>query len=40
MIELDDGTATLSMVLRSSERDRHTDITEHGGWRAYRKSLT
>ena len=39
VIELEDGTATLSMVLRESERDRHTDITEHGGWRAYRETL-
>lgn len=40
VIELEDGTATLSMVLRREERDRHKDITEHGGWRAYRASLT
>ena len=39
VIELADGTATLSMVLRASEHDRHTDITEHGSWRAYRESL-
>lgn len=39
VIELADGTATLSMVLRAAERDRHTDITEHGSWRAYRESL-
>jgi gamma-glutamylcyclotransferase (GGCT)/AIG2-like uncharacterized protein YtfP len=39
VIELEDGTATLSMVLREGERDRHTDITEHGGWRAYRETL-
>ncbi|MGH3331322.1 MAG: allophanate hydrolase-related protein [Nocardioidaceae bacterium] len=39
VIELSDGTAALSMVLRADERDKHTDITEHGGWRAYRKSL-
>ena len=40
VIELEDGTATLSMVLRREEHDRHKDITEHGGWRAYRASLT
>ena len=40
VIELEDGTATLSMVLRAGERDRHTDITEHGGWRAYRDTLS
>lgn len=39
VIELADGTATLSMVLRPDERDRHTDITEHGSWRVYRESL-
>jgi gamma-glutamylcyclotransferase (GGCT)/AIG2-like uncharacterized protein YtfP len=39
VIELEDGTATLSMVLRKGERDRHKDITEHGGWRAYRETL-
>jgi gamma-glutamylcyclotransferase (GGCT)/AIG2-like uncharacterized protein YtfP len=39
VIELDDGRATLCMVLRPEERDRHRDITEHGGWRAYRESL-
>lgn len=39
VIELEDGTATLSMVLRNSERGRHTDITEHGSWRAYRETL-
>ena len=39
VVELADGTAALSMVLRQGERDRHTDITEHGGWRAYRDSL-
>lgn len=39
VIELADGTAALSMVLRQDEKDKHTDITEHGGWRAYRDSL-
>jgi gamma-glutamylcyclotransferase (GGCT)/AIG2-like uncharacterized protein YtfP len=39
VVELSDGTATLSMVLRESERDRHKEITQHGGWRAYRASL-
>ena len=39
VIELEDGTATLSMVLRETERDRHKDITEHGSWRAYRATL-
>jgi gamma-glutamylcyclotransferase (GGCT)/AIG2-like uncharacterized protein YtfP len=39
VIELADGTAVLSMVLRESERGRHRDISEHGGWRKYRKTL-
>ncbi len=37
-IELADGRGVLCMVLRPEERGRHTDITEHGGWRAYRAS--
>ena len=39
VIELADGRATLCMVLRESERGRHTDITDIGSWRAYRDSL-
>ncbi len=39
VVELADGRATLCMVLRPGERDRHADITEFGGWRAYRQSL-
>lgn len=39
VVELADGTAALSMVLRREEDGRHTDITRHGGWRAYRESL-
>lgn len=39
VVELEDGRGTLCMVLRPEERDRHTEITEHGGWRAYRASL-
>ena len=38
-IELSDGRAALCMVLRPEERDRHTEITAHGGWRAYRATL-
>jgi hypothetical protein len=41
-LELDhveDGRATLCMVLRPEERGKHHDITEHGGWRAYRATL-
>lgn len=38
VIELEDGSAALSMVLRSSERGRHRDISEHGGWREYRET--
>jgi len=36
VVELDDGRAVLGMVLRPEERERHRDITEFGGWRAYR----
>ena len=39
VVELADGTAALSMLLRRGEGDRHRDITEHGGWRAYREIL-
>jgi gamma-glutamylcyclotransferase (GGCT)/AIG2-like uncharacterized protein YtfP len=34
-VELDDGRAALCMILRSGESG-HQDITEYGGWRAYR----
>ena len=37
-VELADGRAALCMVLRPEERGRHQEITEHGGWRAYRAS--
>ncbi|KAE8762455.1 allophanate hydrolase-related protein [Georgenia thermotolerans] len=36
VVELEDGSAALAMALRPAERDRHRDITDHGGWRAYR----
>ena len=36
VVELADGRAALCMVLRPEERGRHPEITEHGGWRAYR----
>ena len=35
-VELADGRAALSMMLRPGERDRHREITGYGGWRAYR----
>jgi gamma-glutamylcyclotransferase (GGCT)/AIG2-like uncharacterized protein YtfP len=35
-VELDDGRAALCMILRSGEAERHREITEYGGWRAYR----
>ena len=38
-VELANGRAALCMVLRPEERGRHPEITEHGGWRAYRASL-
>jgi hypothetical protein len=37
-VRLDDGRAALCMILRPEERGRHQEITEHGGWRAYRAS--
>lgn len=37
-VELDDGGAALCMMLRSAEDGRHREITEYGGWRAYRAS--
>ena len=39
VIELADGRSPLCMRLRDEELGRHRDITEHGGWRAYRASL-
>jgi gamma-glutamylcyclotransferase (GGCT)/AIG2-like uncharacterized protein YtfP len=38
VVALADGSATLCMVLRPEERDRHRDITEFGSWRTYRES--
>lgn len=37
IVELEDGTASLAMVLRRSEYDsgRHRDISAYGGWRNY-----
>ena len=32
------GAAARCMVMRPEERGRHQEITEHGGWRAYRAS--
>ena len=39
VIELSDGRAVLAVQLRPEERDKHHDITEWGGWHAYRASL-
>lgn len=38
IVELDDGELSFAMVLRRDEHERggHQDITEYGGWRAYR----
>lgn len=39
VIELEDGGSSLAMILREDVRARGdglVDITEHGGWRAYR----
>jgi gamma-glutamylcyclotransferase (GGCT)/AIG2-like uncharacterized protein YtfP len=42
IVELEDGELSFAMVLREAEHasGRHRDITEHGGWRAYRASHT
>ncbi|RKE22501.1 gamma-glutamylcyclotransferase [Streptomyces sp. TLI_171] len=41
VIELADGTASLSMLLARGQLERgvHREITEHGGWRAYLATL-
>ncbi|MEU6233625.1 gamma-glutamylcyclotransferase [Kitasatospora sp. NPDC047058] len=41
VIELEDGSACLSMLLARGELDRgvHREITHHGGWRAYLATL-
>lgn len=47
VVELDDGTASLAMLLRAPvlaglppfAGTRLTDITGHGGWRAYQRHL-
>lgn len=36
VIELDDGSGSCSMVVRAGSAQAGVDITEHGGWRAYR----
>jgi gamma-glutamylcyclotransferase (GGCT)/AIG2-like uncharacterized protein YtfP len=35
VIELSDGTGTLSMVVRTGAGDGAVDITEHGSWRRW-----
>jgi gamma-glutamylcyclotransferase (GGCT)/AIG2-like uncharacterized protein YtfP len=35
VIELSDGTGTLSMVVRAGAGDGAVDITEHGSWRRW-----
>ncbi|MGW3074409.1 MULTISPECIES: allophanate hydrolase-related protein [unclassified Kitasatospora] len=41
VIELEDGSACLSMLLARGEVERgvHREITHHGGWRAYLATL-
>jgi gamma-glutamylcyclotransferase (GGCT)/AIG2-like uncharacterized protein YtfP len=36
VVELSDGRAALGVMLRPEESGRHREITEYGGWRAYR----
>jgi hypothetical protein len=38
VVGLSDGRASLCVALRPEEQGRHRDITEYGGWRAYRAS--
>ena len=38
VVGLADGRAALCVALRPEEQARHRDITEHGGWRAYREA--
>lgn len=42
IIELADGELSFAMVLREAEHasGAHRDITQYGGWRAYRASLS
>jgi hypothetical protein len=43
VVELDDGAAALVVLLRQAafeSGDGLTDISEHGGWRAYRAART
>ena len=42
IIELEDGSASLSMVMREPELQREgvLDISTHGAWRAYKDSLS
>ncbi|KJS59413.1 gamma-glutamylcyclotransferase [Streptomyces rubellomurinus] len=41
VIELEDGSACLSMLLARGEAERgvHREITHHGGWRSYLATL-
>ncbi|MGW7447041.1 allophanate hydrolase-related protein [Kitasatospora sp. NPDC054795] len=41
VIELEDGSACLSMLLARGEVERgmHREITHHGGWRAYLRTI-
>lgn len=41
VIQLEDGSACLSMLLARGELERgvHREITHHGGWRAYLATL-
>ena len=36
VVGLADGRAALCVALRPEEQGRHREITEYGGWRAYR----
>ena len=42
IVALEDGSASLSMVMRAAEIKRQgvVDISDHGGWRSYQESLS
>ncbi|WP_145814343.1 gamma-glutamylcyclotransferase [Kribbella amoyensis] len=37
VVELSDGSYALAVALRAGESGWHREITEYGGWRAYRE---
>ena len=37
VVQLSDGSYALAVALRAAEAGWHREITEYGGWRAYRE---